>query len=197
MIWKGSISLYTLLVFAALWQGCGLLGLKPPPPPPERVCIDDVVRVGDTLTINLLDVPDPPNDKLFVVASDGTVNIPKLGSIPAAGKKFDELEREARDLYIKKQIYRDPTVSVKPGDRFYSVAGEVKGAGRQVYTGKTTVLRAIATCGDFNEYANRRNVQITRADGKVETVNCVLARKDPRYDVSICPGDHITVQRSF
>lgn len=195
MIWKRWISAVVLLALAASWQGCFIF--RPPPLPKETKCIDDVVRLGDVLTVNLLDIPDPPTDRTFAVAGDGTVNIPRLGAIAAAGKKFDELEREIRKQYIDKGIYREVTVTVKPGDRFYSVAGEVKAPGRQIYQGKTTVLRAIATCGDFNEFASRRSVQITRADGTVETVDCIWARKDPRYDVPICPGDHITVLKSF
>ena len=68
MTGKGWISSFGLMVLVATWLGC-----ETPKPPPPFVCIDDVVRIGDTLTINLLDVPDPPVDRLFVVASDGTV----------------------------------------------------------------------------------------------------------------------------
>ena len=192
MTWKGWISSFGLMVLAVAWVGC-----VTPPPPPPYVCTDDVILLGDTLTIGLLNIPDPPPEGQHVVRADGTVNIFRLGPVPAAGKKFSDFERETRDAYIEKKLYNQITVVVKPGDRFYTVAGEVNGRARMVYNGGTTVLRAIASCGDFTEYANRRKVEITRADGKHEVVDCKQAMKDSRYDRAICPGDYILVPKSF
>lgn len=174
------------------WVGCAAVG-------PEKaiVCIDDEVRVGDTLFMSLLDIPEPLVDKQFVVRSDGMVNLPYIGSLKADKKKFGEFEREIQKTYIEKKIYSQVTVVVKPGDRFYSVGGEVKSAARQIYVGSTTVLRAITSCGDFTEFANRRKVEIIRANGQREVMDCNKARKDPsKYDRPICPGDAIFVPRS-
>jgi protein involved in polysaccharide export with SLBB domain len=193
MTWKGWISSFGLLVLAAVWVGC-----KTPPLLPPHVCTDDVILLGDTLTISLLNIPDPPSEGQHVVRADGTVNIFRLGPVPAAGKKFSEFERETKDAYIEKKLYTQITVVVKPGDRFYTVAGEVNTHGvRLVYQGSTTVLRAIASAGDFTEFANRTEVAITRADGKREIVDCKHARTHPEYDRTICPGDYIFVPRSF
>lgn len=73
----------------------------------------------------------------------------------------------------------------------------MKSAARQIYVGSTTVLRAITSCGDFTEFANRRKVEIIRANGQREVMDCNKARKDPsKYDRPICPGDAIFVPRS-
>jgi len=191
MIWKRWISLLGLVVFAALWAGC-----QTPGPKEEYHCVDDEIRIGDTLRISVLDIPDPILDKEFAVRSDGTVNLSLLGPTKAAGKKFGEFEREVQMLYTNRQIFRHCTVVVKPDTRFYTVAGEVRAPTRQVYTGPTTVLRAIATCGDFTEFANRRKVEITRANGKKEIMDTRKAQRDPRYDRPICPGDYILVPRT-
>jgi polysaccharide export outer membrane protein len=191
MTWKSWISALGLFVLAATWAGCET----------ERAatftCTDEEIRVGDTLTISLLDIPDPLQDKQFVVRSDGTVNLQYIGSMKAAGKKFGEFEKEIRAAYIDKKIFSSVTVVVKPGDRFYSVGGEVKAPGRQVYVGTTTALRAIVTCGDFTEFANRKKVEIIRHDGRRELMDCNKARKDSAYDRPICPGDAIFVPRSL
>jgi len=193
MTWKGWISALGLFIAAAAWTGC-----QTAEPAQPYVCTDDEIRIGDTLTINLLDIPEPMIDKQFVVRSDGTVNLPYLGSIKADKKKFGEFEREVKDGYIERKIFRQVTVVVKPGDRFYSVGGEVKAPGRQIYTGQTTALRAIVTCGDFTEFANRRKVEIIRANGAREVMNCNDARENPtKYDRQICPGDAIFVPRSL
>jgi protein involved in polysaccharide export with SLBB domain len=192
MIWKSWISLLSLLVLTALWSGC-VAG----PPGEVFKCIDDEIRIGDTLKISLADIPDPEPEKDFVVRSDGSVNMPLLGAIKAAGRKFGELERDIQSAYVTNRMYRYVTVTVKPNERFFSLAGEVKSPGRQVYVGQTTVLRAIASAGDFTEYANRRRVEITRANGTREVMNCKKAQSDPRYDRPICPGDYIMVPRSL
>ena len=192
MICKGWISALGLFVLAAIWAGCATLEPQAP-----WVCIDDEVRLGDTLVISLLDIPEPLESKSFLVGSDGTVNLPLLGSIVATNKKFGAFEKEVQNLYLTRKIYRQVTVVVKPGDRFYSVGGEVYNKGRQIYVGQTTVLRAIISAGDFTEFASRRKVQISRANGTVEIMDCVKARKDPRLDRPICPGDAIIVPRSL
>jgi polysaccharide export outer membrane protein len=192
MICKSWISLLSLLVLATLWSGCETSG-----PGHVYVCTDEEIRVGDTLKIGLADIPEPLQDKDFVVRGDGTVNLPLLGAIKAAGRKFGELERDIQSAYVTNRMYRLVTVTVKPSERFFSVAGEVKAPGRQIYSGQTTVLRAIATAGDFTEYANRRKVEITRANGSREVMNCRKAQGDPRYDRPICPGDYIMVPRSL
>jgi polysaccharide export outer membrane protein len=191
MICKSWISLLSLLVLATVWSGC-VNGA----PDKVYVCVDDEILIGDTLKISLADIPDPQAEKDFVVRSDGSVNLPLLGGVKAAGRKFGELERDIQSAYVTKRLYRFVTVTVKPSERFFSVAGEVKGPGRQVYLGQTTVLRAIATAGDFTEFANRRNVEITRANGTKEVVNCRKAQDDSRFDRPICPGDYIMVPRS-
>lgn len=197
MIWKGWISALGLFVLAATWSGCALFGESDGPQKPY-VCIDDEIRIGDTLTVSLLDIPEPITDKEFVVRNDGMVSLPYNLSIKAANKKFGDFEREVQTNYLARQIFRQVTVVVKPGLRFYSVGGEVKQAGPLHYIGQTTVLRAIVAAGDFNEFANRRKVEIIRANGEREIMDCNKARRDPKkYDRPVCPGDAIFVPRSL
>src|SRR5436190_17613974 len=191
MILKGWISVLGLFVLAVTWSGCV------PPPPEKYECVDDVIRVGDELTISLLVGSDPPIDKQFIVRADGTVNLHQLDPIVAAGKKFIQFEKEVKAAYIEKGIYKKVTVLVKPGDRFYTVGGEVGSKGRMIYVGQTTVLRAIVSCGDFSEYANRRKVEIIRANGKREIMDCKEAREKPELDRPLCPGDAIFVPKSL
>src|SRR5688572_32431940 len=124
MILKGWILGFGLAVFAATWTGCATDPLQ------HYTCVDDEIRVGDTLLISLLDIPDPMADKAFLVGGDGTVNLPFLGSIVATNKKFGAFEKEIQKMYLDKKIYRQVTVSVKPGERHYTVGGEVNTKGR-------------------------------------------------------------------
>jgi|ERR1043166_631277 protein involved in polysaccharide export with SLBB domain len=197
MIWKGWIAALGLFVIALAWVGCETPGMNTP-----YVCVDDEIRIGDTLLISILDVPesDRLQDKEFTVRNDGAVNLPRLNMLvmKADGKKFAVFEREIQAAYITNHIYRQVTVSVKPGSRFYTVAGEVTSHGVKLnYTGPTTLLRAIAAAGDFTEFANRRRVEITRANGQREVVDCKKAIRDAKLDRPICPGDYIFIPRSL
>jgi protein involved in polysaccharide export with SLBB domain len=193
MIWNRCLLALVFSALVVLFSGC-----ETTPKGESFTCVDDVIRIGDTLKINLT-VPGEgaPTDKDLLVGSDGTVNLYLLGSTKAAGARFSDFEKSVQEAYIKRNFFRQVTVTVKPGERFYSVGGEVNTKGRQLYIGQTTVLRAIASCGDFTEFANRRRVEITRADGKREVMDCKKAINDPKYDRPICPGDHINVPRSL
>ena len=192
MIWKKWIHSLGLAALALVV----LVGCQTSSPGEQFVCVDDEIRIGDRLKISLLDIPQPEVDKEFDVRNDGTVNLQLLGSVKAAGKKFGQFEREVQAAYITNRYFVRITVVVKPDVRFYTVAGAVNSPTRTVYVGQTTVLRAIATCGDFTEFANRRRVEITRANGQKEVMDCNKARKDPRYDRPVCPGDYVFVPRS-
>ncbi|HUP87770.1 MAG TPA: polysaccharide biosynthesis/export family protein [Longimicrobiales bacterium] len=200
MNWKGLIKGIALMALAGGLTGCALFSGGGGDVAKPYICQSDVIHSGETLKISFLDTPsgDPLGgaDKDFPVRTDGTINLPAVGSVVAAGKTYGALETEIQKLYVPK-IYRQLTIVIKPGDRFYSVAGEVKNETRQLYLGETTVLRAISSCGGFNEYANRRKVKIIRGNGQTEIVDCRKAADNPKYDRPICPGDHIVVPRSL
>lgn len=164
--------------------------------PTTNPCGLDELRIGDKLTINFSDVPTgslPPAYEVQV-KEDGTLTLPMSLSVLAAAKKAGVVEKEIRALYVPR-FYNQLTVTLKTQEKHYSVGGEVKSPGRQFYLGPTTVLRAIQSCGDFTDFAKKGAVEIHRADGSLQIIDCKRARKDPRWDLPICPGDSINVPR--
>jgi protein involved in polysaccharide export with SLBB domain len=77
---------------------------------------------------------------------------------------------------------------------FY-VRGEVKGPGRQIYSGQMTVTKAITSAGDFTDFANRKKVWLTRANGQRFKVNCDAILNGDAPDPGVYPGDQIEVSR--
>ena len=65
------------------------------------------------------------------------------------------------------------------------------------YLKEMTVLKAIATAGDFTDFAKKTKVQVTRADGRKINVNCVKAQRDPKLDVPVFPDDTVFVPRRY
>lgn len=183
-----------------------------PTPPPDATSITpagsptpnqsgqdfDVAKlhVGDVVTVDFSGLPTPIDPVTDPITDDGTIALPDIGKVQAAGKTTGELQDEIHNMYVP-AYYTHITVTVTIGDRVYYVRGEVKQPGRLVYTSETTVTKAIAAAGDFTDFANHRNVKLIRANGTQIKVNCnkVLAGEAP--DPPVYPGDQIFVYKSI
>jgi polysaccharide export outer membrane protein len=155
----------------------------------------DLLYPGVRLTITFSGVPPPSDKHEERIREDGYINPPLLGkAIKAAGRTVGQLQKELQDLYVP-NYFKTATITVRMEETFFFVGGEVKTPGRQVYLSEMTVLKAIQTAGDFTDFAKRWKVQITRAGGQTETVNCDKALKNPKLDKKIFPNDIIFVPR--
>jgi protein involved in polysaccharide export with SLBB domain len=166
-------------------------------PPPSYVPREiDLLRVGDSMTIEFSDLPVPVTSREERIKEDGTVSLMEGKTFVAAGKTRGQLEREIHDFYVPR-YYLKMTVSIKQKDQtqFYYVRGEVKQPTRQIYVSRIRLLQAIASAGDFTDFARKSAVLLTRSDGRKITINCVKARKDDSLNLEILPGDIIDVPR--
>jgi len=155
----------------------------------------DKIRPGDVLVIGYSDIPNPPPAATEQVREDGKVSLHLNYEIMAAGKTRGELEREIRNLYVKeKQVYKDIKISVQSSVRYVSVGGEVRLPGNVAHPGDLTVLKAINAAGGFTDFANKKQVIVSR-DGKTIKVNCKDAIDDPSKDPAVFPGDRIHVKK--
>ena len=156
----------------------------------------DTLHVGDTVTIDFLDmaVSYPTRDER--IKEDGTITLLEGKTFVAAGKTRGQLETEIHDWYVPR-FYVKMTVSVsqKTQTQFYYVRGEVKLPNRQLYISRITVLKAIASANDFTDFARKTAVILTRANGQKIKINCKKAIKNPSLDLEVLPGDDIFVPR--
>ncbi len=156
----------------------------------------ELLRPGDPIVVTFSDLPNPTYPFEERVKDDGTITLLLNQTFTAAGKTRGDLEKEIRARYVPK-LYVNLTVTVKPqeGTRFYFVGGEVKMPGRQVYLSRLTVIKAIQSAGDFNDFAKKTKVQLTRVDGRTFIINVPKALQDPKLDLEVFPGDKIHVPR--
>lgn len=152
----------------------------------DRFAVGDLVRV---IFSGVIDTIQPHEER---IKDDGTITLPLIGAVKADGKKPGELQKAITDAYVP-DYYKRLTVTVSSDRRVYHVGGQVRQPGRQEYLGTTTVTKAIQSAGDFTDFANRRKVILTRADGKKFTVNCLKAATTPALDLAVFPGDKIEV----
>lgn len=152
--------------------------------------------VGETVTVTFSGIDDPvliPQEK--PIKDDGSISLPLIGRVQAAGKTAGELEDAIHDAYVPK-IYTHLTITVKTSsDRVYFVRGEVKAPGRLIYTGPITVTKAITSANDFTDYANRKVVILTRANGQRFKLNVKKILDGEAPDPPVYPGDQIEVKR--
>lgn len=152
----------------------------------DRFTINDQVTVKFSGSVEQI----PTHEER--IKDDGTITLTLIGAVKAAGKTPGELQKEIHGRYVP-DYYKRLTVTVQGEQRVYSVGGQVRSPGRQVYIGTTTVTKAIQSAGDFTDFAAKRRVKLTRADGKTITVDCKKAAFDPSLDLSVYPGDKIDV----
>lgn len=154
---------------------------------------------GETVSITTstgsIEVPGPISTTpvSYLIADDGTISLPLIGTVQAAGKTPGELQRIITKLYVPEYFVR-LAVTVTAINRVYYVGGEVTKPGPEEYLGQTTVTRAIQSAGDFTVFASH-NVWLTRSDGTRIPVNVDKALRDSASDPQVFPGDQIQVPR--
>lgn len=156
-------------------------------------------QAGETVTIasstgsDMVPGPIPSAGQPYLIAGDGTISLPLIGQVQAAGKTPGDLQEEIQKLYVPQYFVR-LTVTVTAQNRVYYVGGEVVHPGAEPYLGETTVTKAIQAAGDLTQFASH-NVWLTRTDGTRVRVNIDQALRDPSQDLAVFPGDQIQVPR--
>ena len=188
----------SLPLLALLLAGCATPDytavMAPPDPKDTGALAGARFHAGDSVSIIFGGVPENPAAQEKSIGEDGKIILPDIGAVMAAGKTPGELEVVIHDQYVP-QVYKHLDVSVKAGERVFYVHGEVASKGRQIYVGQMTVSKAIASAGDFTDFANRKKVLLIRANGQRFTLNCNAILRGEAPDPPVYPGDQIEVQK--
>src|SRR5204862_5211919 len=97
------------------------------------------LRTGDMFDMRLSGMPTEYAQEFslqYTVGQDGTVNVPLIGEIKAAGLTATQLERTMQNRFMAEKIFTRPTViiMVATGARYVSVSGGVKAPQRLPWT---------------------------------------------------------------
>lgn len=154
------------------------------------------IRKGDKLKIDFFEAPSMPPSWEQVVREDGTIALPMTLVMTAEGKTKRELADDIHKVYVPKYFKR-MSVNIKSDDRYYFVTGEVKTPGVKAHPGELTVTKAIGAAGDFTDFAQKKKIQVFRANGEKIRVNWNEAAEHPERDIPVYPGDRVHVPRRF
>jgi polysaccharide export outer membrane protein len=135
-------------------------------------------RVGpqDVLEITVFKAPDL--SKTVQVAESGTINLPLIGDVVAAGRTASDIERDLQTR-LGAQYLKSPQVTVfvkEYNSQRITVEGAVRKPGVYPIRGHDTLLRAIAMAEGLDKDTASANVVVFRATGE--------GRAAIRYDLS-------------
>jgi protein involved in polysaccharide export with SLBB domain len=115
---------------------------------------------GDTVRVSFPAAPELNQSQK--IGSDGTLSLPLIGTVTAAGKTVGELQVELARLY-KPQL-QDNEVLVALDTRAVPVvvSGAVQKPGKIVFERPATVLEAIMEAGGFTPEADLKKISLIR-----------------------------------
>lgn len=174
-----------------------------------------ILGTGDRLTIHVFGADDLP-DRPIEVSSDGEINVPMVGRVPAAGVAVRNLEVDLTHRYSA--YFKDPEVSVTVTDyrsQPVTVLGAVNSPGVIQLRRPTRLMEVLSQAGGLRADAGDR-VMITRAadagsatttagnpnDPKVKfrskevDLQNIIEGKDPSANVIVGANDLITVPKA-
>lgn len=152
---------------------------------------DDSYRLGsgDKIHVGVFGQADLNGD--YVVDGGGSVQLPLIGSVKAAGLTVAEFQKlvasKFADGYLVNPNVEVDVVSYRP---FY-IIGEVKAPGQYPYVNGMSVLNAVALAGGFTDRADKSEVYIRRNGSAKET-------EYPGDETTkVNPGDIVRISERF
>lgn len=134
-----------------------------------------------------------------VVRPDGKISLPLLNEIHAAGLTPEQLRANIEQVALRLMQKPIVTVVVKQvnNNRVF-ITGQVLHPGPITLAGPTTVVQAIAMAGGLTEFADRKNILITRIERGQQRMfrfnyADVLKGRNVEQNIVLKPGDTILV----
>ena len=164
-----------------------------------RVSANTVYRLrsGDVITVTVLREPELSSERL-VLGADGTVQLPVLGPILAAGLTTDELQQQVTRGLARTYLV-DPSVAVNIGEygsHLVTVEGSVEKPGVYSFRPGQRLSAAMSLASGPKRTANLNQVAIFRPVGDAMTVALFdygAVRAGRMIDPVIEPGDRVVV----
>jgi polysaccharide export outer membrane protein len=173
-----------------------------------------VLGPEDSITVRVFAADDIP-DKPVQIDNDGSVTLPMIGQVHAAGLTVEQFQANLVTAY--KKYFKDPQVTVQVNDfrsQPVSVAGNVSTPGVVQLRGNRNLMEVIGQAGGLRADAGdtvliTRNLNegplpvagaFTDPTGKYSVahidIRAVMSGKDPEGNILIKPHDVITVPRA-
>jgi polysaccharide export outer membrane protein len=158
---------------------------------------DYIIGTDDILTIIFWREKDL-SQEVFVLP-DGTITLPLLNDIKAAGLTVEQLRASITEAATK--FVEDPTVTVivkEINSRMVFVNGHVSKPGPYKLLGPTNVLQLLTMAGGVAEFADTENIVIIRTEGGKQApikfnYKDVRRGRNLQQNILLRPGDVVIV----
>ena len=153
----------------------------------------------DVLDVSVFKVPELSHT--VQVSDAGTVNLPLVGEVKAAGKTAREVERDLTTKLGAKYL-QSPQVTVlvkEYNSQRVTIEGAIKKPGVYPIRGKTTLLQLVATAEGFNDVSDLSNLVVFRRSGGKRSAarfDVEEIRAGQKDDPELQEGDVIVVNES-
>jgi protein involved in polysaccharide export with SLBB domain len=167
--------------------------------------LDDKKRLGPSDYVSFRVVEDRDTESQHLRVNDnGELEVPYVGLVQASGRTCREVAYAVKAALEKEYYWPGHATVILAVDRVSKesrgkvyVYGSVKNQGPQeIPTDETyTVSKAIIRSGGFGDFADKKNVKLTRKNGKAYVVDLkdVIERGKTEHDVTLEPDDQIYV----
>jgi len=156
-----------------------------------------VIGVADVVRVSVWKDESLSTDA--IVRPDGTITVPLVGELRAAGRTAAELQQEASQRLSSVVKDAPVTVSVTEINSYrFTVAGNVEHPGLFTARYYLTVSEALALAGGPNRYADTDHVVVVRpVSGSLLRIpvdyDAILSGKSPEQDIVVLAGDSVRV----
>jgi polysaccharide export outer membrane protein len=186
-----------LVLLSACGHGAGAFDYRKEPDPRRS---EYVIGVSDLLSIQVWNNAEVSRE--VTVRPDGTITLPLIGDLTAAGKTPSQLKQEVTTQLAR--YVRDEgavvTVAVSAVNSYgFTVSGNVERPGVYGSQKYVTVLEAIQLAGGPNRFASPRKTKLMRRDraGNLRVIpidyTAVLEGRRPEANLALLAGDQLHV----
>lgn len=129
------------------------------------------IQPGRAIQISINGVPPEEKgrfDPIYPVSESGTINMPFIGQVKAAGLRAEQLASSLEARYKSAGIYTNPTFQVidssakRLEEQVVVVGGQVRGPGPKPYNRTLTLWQAIQAAGGPTEFGSMKRVKLMR-----------------------------------
>jgi protein involved in polysaccharide export with SLBB domain len=130
------------------------------------------IQAGKPVVITILGVPAQEKsaiDGTYPVSDGGTINMPYLGLIRAAGVRSEDLSITLQSRYRAAGIYTNPTIQVIStaeggtiNQQQVFIGGQVRRSGPVPFSNDLTLWQAVQAAGGPTEFGSMKRVKLLR-----------------------------------
>ena len=155
-------------------------------------------EVGSSVHLSIVGVPAADKakfDSLYSIGKEGTVTLPFIGEVKAAGKNSEELAGDIRKAYVEALIYTAPTIQVaskddhQPNVSQIHIGGQVRNPGQINYEDGVTLGEVVKAVGGATEFGSLRRVKVYR--GKEEKIYDLTKKENALFPLE--PNDTVDI----